>query len=383
MQAIHRGAQQGGGPVTVRIRSANFWQNEEDLIVPLLPANTYRDGRDGGLLQIGGLINEAYPVRGLLNPLRMLATLERLENPKVQTISIGNTAMYSRADDLLPSIEKELDILEGFLREPARGLRARLLRLHSLSSRWGGEANAEKLFEAFYRLDEALRLKQAAAPRYSNFYAGVSMRHLTRPLVIRPDLLQPEEESYYLPYVFNIHLSEAREDYIDLHGGRMTGPPDDSGLRDALAAASSAAAAFDSAKEAPEAAWLRQLALGLRMWVCEVRSIHNFYAAQQIRDRNREALSGPPRIPEKVPTWTGHPDFLSWSEIQRAELENAGELIRLLEGGGLSLIARAPDPRLENTFLLGPDLVGALKRKTEIMRRHWLDAERYLAPPHK
>jgi hypothetical protein len=94
---------------------------------------------------------------------------------------------------------------------------------------WGGEANAEKLFEAFYRLDEALHLKQAVAPRY-NFYAGVSMRHLTRPLVIRPDLLQPDEKSYYLPYVFNIHPSEAREDYIDVHGSRMTGPADDSGL---------------------------------------------------------------------------------------------------------------------------------------------------------
>jgi hypothetical protein len=211
------------------------------------------------------------------------------------------------------------------------------------------------------------------------------MRHLTRPLLVKPDVLTPDEESYFLPHVFNIHESEARSDYIDLHGSRITGPAtwEDGGLRSSLNAAQAVARMLESAKDAPEGAWLSELALALRMWASQVRSIHNFYFAQLIRDRNKEVLSGLPRIPEKTPTWTGDPDYLAWFAIQRDEFDNANELIRLLENGGLPLVARAKDPRYEDTFVMGPDLLGALRRKTAIMRNHWLDAQAYVTSPLK
>ena len=104
---------------------------------------------------------------------------------------------------------------------------------------------------------------------------------------------------------------------------------------------------------------------------------------QQIRDRNREALDGPPRIPPKVGSWDGHPDILPWNELMRDEFDNAQEMIRVLESGGADLLARAASPRDEDSFLLGPDVVGALRKKCKVMRDHWLDVESYLAPPHK
>src|ERR1035437_546238 len=115
-------------------------------------------------------------------------------------------------------------MVEDSIAEPARGTLPRLQKMRRLAERWSGEQNAERLFNAFYQMDEAFRLKQAAAPRYSTLYCGVSMRQITRPLLIRPDLLAPNEEAYFLPYVFNIHEAEARNDYIDLHGDRFWGP---------------------------------------------------------------------------------------------------------------------------------------------------------------
>ncbi|KKK76741.1 hypothetical protein LCGC14_2860600, partial [marine sediment metagenome] len=60
------------------------------------------------------------------------------------------------------------------------------------------------------------------------------------------------------------------------------------------------------------------------------------------------------------------------------------ELVDLLESGGLRrfLTARRPGD-VEDTFLLGADIGDQLRKKMAIMRRHWLDASAYLAPPHK
>ena len=65
----------------------------------------------------------------------------------------------------------------------------------------------------------------------------------------------------------------------------------------------------------------------------------------------------------------------------RNELDNTSELIGLLENGGMDLIIHAEDPALEDTFLLGPDLIDDLEQKREIMLAHWLDIEDYLTSP--
>ena len=80
---------------------------------------------------------------------------------------------------------------------------------------------------------------------------------------------------------------------------------------------------------------------------------------------------------------TGDPDLLLLHELMRDELDNTARLVDILENGGLRQLALAPAPELEDTFLLGPDIVGQLKQKMAIMRRHWLDASHYMAPPHK
>jgi hypothetical protein len=321
----------------------------------------------------------------LLDPIALIASIERSSDPRVRTIAINTSSWYKRSDDSPEAAAKVVEIVRDCIAEPTHGLMSQFNKLHRLAVRWGGERNAEAVFEAFNEMHEAFRLKDAVAPHYSNMYCGVSMRHLTRPLLFKPETLSGEEESYFLPYVFNIFTSEARNDYIDLHGQRITGPAswEDHGLHRAMNQALSAAQKVESASGAPEEQWLKHLALSLKMWAGEVRSIHNFYFAQLLRDRNKTVLAGQPRIPSKEATWNGDSDYLDWNAIQRDEFDNTNELLEVVESGGLNLIAHARDPRQEDTFLMGPDVAGALRQKARLMRREWLDVEHYLTSPLK
>jgi hypothetical protein len=384
LEAIHRGFEKGGGNVVTRLYG-NFWQNEDEIVLAHLPPDSYLEGKDRSTISVGTLSVEAYPVLGLIDPLGLYASLERYNDPAVRTIFVNTVPYYNRFDEPLETSSRLIDLIEDYIAQPARGLLERFDKLRKLALQSAGERNVKTAFEAFYNMDQAFRLKQAAAPRYSNLYCGVSMRQITRPLLIRPDLLDPEQERYFLPYIFNISENEGRMDYTDLHGSPYTGPAawDDPGLRSALSTALQAARAFESLKDAPQQSWLNQLGLSLRLWASEVRSIHNFYFAQQLRDRNRQAISGETKVHEKVATWEGDRDFIPWTRILRDELDNTDELLALLDRGGLKYIGHAADPRYEDTFLLGPNLPDNLRQKVDIMREHWLDVQKYLAPPHK
>lgn len=385
LETIHRGFEKGGGKVVMRL-TGNFWQNEDEMVLADLPPDSYLESKDRTAMHVGTLSVEAYPVLGLINPLGVYAAMERFRDPNVRTVLVGTGPYYNRFDEPLEASSKLIDLVEDAIAEPSRGLLERFDKTRKLALKSAGERNLPAAFEAFYALDQAFRLKQAAAPKYSNLYCGVSMRHITRPLLIRPDLLASQEEQYFLPYVFNISANEGRMDYTDLHGSPYTGPAswNDPGVRSALSAAMDAAGRLESLQGAPQQAWLRQLALSLRMWASEVRSVHNFYFAQQLRERNREALSASvPKVHPKVATWEGDRDFIEWTQILRDELDNTEELIALLERGGLKYIGHVEDPRYEDTFVLGPRLADNLRQKVAIMREHWLDVQRYLAPPHK
>jgi hypothetical protein len=131
------------------------------------------------------------------------------------------------------------------------------------------------------------------------------------------------------------------------------------------------------------AAIFNRMGTSARIYASIIRSCGNVYAVQKVRDRNAGKLEGPPKVWPKVGDWYGAPDLQLLNEFIRDEMDNTVELVRLLEAGGLRQILTATNPADEDPFLLGPDLVSQLKLKCNIMQRHWLDAEAYLAPPHK
>jgi hypothetical protein len=392
-EAMQRGAAKAGGEIDVRI-GGQFSNAELDDIARHLPPRTFLSGRDP--LVVGGhgvsdrdpsavgaatAVLETYPVMGMLNPLAVLAGMEGY--PQARTLVLGTSLpWYYRADEPLETVNRLIDIVETAIASPARGLMPRFRRLQELAARWGGEANADRIFEGFYRLDEALR-QRAQVHRYSTLYAGVSTRHITRPLLLRPEVLGPADEARFLPFIFNISEVEARRDYVDVHGGRISRFWDDAAYPRFSAAALQAAAIFENARNAPEERWFAQLARSIRMWVSVMQSVRNFVHAQRIRDARQKDLAAPAPAHFKDAGSAGDPDNFRWYQIQRDELDNTAGLIRLLKDGGLAFFAHAKDARDEDTFLLGPDVIETLTAKRRLMREHWYDGQRYFAPPHK
>jgi hypothetical protein len=197
--------------------------------------------------------------------------------------------------------------------------------------------------------------------------------------VLKPELLSREEESYFLPFVFNIRENEARMDYLDRHGERGRVNPV---LGQAWRQLLSVAKEIEAISSAPEAAWLCRLAGSIRIWSSILRSACNFQEAQRLRERNAPVLAGGERIPKKEGSFSGDADNIPWNSIMRDELDNAVELLALFEHGALDSICHARKPEDEFSFALGPDLKGALTKKIKIMRNHWRDVEKGLAPPN-
>jgi hypothetical protein len=392
-EAMHRGAAKAGGEVDVRI-GGSFSAAELDDIARQLPPRTYLSGRDP--LVVGGhgvsdrdptavgvstMVLDTYPVLGLLNPVAALSAMERF--PEARTLVLGSSLpWYYRADESLDTVSRLVDLVDSAISSPVKGEMPRLRRLRELAARWAGEANADRIAEAFSLLDEAVR-QRAQVGRYSTLYAAVSTRHLTRPLLLRPEVLSPAEEARFLPFIFNISEGEARNDYADVHGGRIVGRWEDAAYPRFTAAALQAAALFEETRDAPEQRWFSQTALSIRMWVSAMQSVRNFVHAQRIRDARQKELAAPPHPHFKQAGSAGDADYFRWYQILRDELDNTAELIRLLDSGGLTHFAHARDPRDEDTFLFGPDVVPTLAEKRRLMRVHWLDAQKYFAPPLK
>ena len=384
LETLHRGAEQGGGDVDIHIVSSNFWLNENHLVTAHLPPRTYYDQGPPAAITAGSMLTEVYPIRGMVNPWRLINSMQRYHDPAVHSVFLDCRASYDRACERAATVDKVVQIVADCIARPVGGFYPAHERLRELAGRWAGGENADRVAQALYNMDRAFCLQQQIAPRFKTLYCGVSMRHITRPLVIRPDLLSPDEEGYFLPHVFNIHAGEARMDYIDLHGARLEADP---AVRDrlqpALDLAIDAAAVLEDVAAAPDGPWLNELARGMRLWASITRSIANFFTAQLIRDRNRHLLAVGPRIPSKAITATGHPDIIAWNLVMRDELDNAAQLLELLESDGPDVLCRAADGRYEDTFLLGQDVADQLRKKIDIMRAHWRDVEAYLATPLK
>jgi hypothetical protein len=324
----------------------------------------------------------AYPVRGIINPLSILRTLGRPEGSNPQTYVLSFQTSYSRGHERLETIEKVIDIIEENFKDPiGEGEVNALNALRKLCVSWGGEANAETLFNACQLFDQTLNRSRAALRGMDPLYWGISARHITRPIVFAPQRLTTEEEKSFLPHVFNISIEEARNDFMDIHGGNRELPMN--AVDNLVGDIKRVSSLIEKAKNAPAQKFLNDLAKALRMYACVITTCGNFNDAQIIRNRNKDMLSGPLHRPDKIPTWTGDQDLLDFNEIMRRELDNTQELINLLETGGMDLFYTARPPFPEDTFVLGPEIVDQLKTKRKIMLAHWTDVEGYLTTPFK
>lgn len=384
MNSFKTGAESVGENISIYLTGSMFSDEEKKDIYQYLPEGCYFQSHNSDEVKgINSMIVGNYPVRGMFNPLEVIQNIDAIQNEATNTVFISFRSSYDRGYEHPGATEKFMDLLIRYLENSAEtGVMAEDRLLYQLCVEWGGEENADLLFNAFTALEEAGKYKSVAARGASGMYWGVSARHITRPLVVAPQLLSEEEENYFMPHVFNPSEEEARMDYTDIHGAHRTLPS--GAVNTYVSRVNRAIGMLENVSEdAPEKVFLQNMAQSLKIHSCIFRSIGNFAEAQAIRDRNVEKLAMTPHRPNKIPTWEGDPDLQAFMTVMRDELDNALELIHVLENGGMEFISHAEAPRYEDTFLLGPDLIDQLKLKRRIMLKHWTDIEGYMATPFK
>ncbi len=396
IETMQRAAAKNGAPLTFRL-AGTFDENEEKEFEPRLPRNAFLSRPyprrtppegDPNIVWTGTMVHDSYPVLGLFDIEQIAEALEKTASGgKTLVLTVGQP-WYFRGNESAETVAKLIDIAEAFYKKPFTGAIPRRQFVEALAARWGGAANQAALTAALVNMGHAFRTKHEAVPGYDFYYfegyLSTSSRFLTRPLLIRPENLMPQEELYFLPHVFAVHEADARGNYQDAYETRLMGPPqwEYPILRAAFDEAIAAAESMEKLNGAPQQAWLRDVATALRMWVSTVRSTHNFYFAQEIRNRHAKLLSGAPPFYSMVSD-PANPDNLRWNQIQRDEFDNATEMLALLKAGGLKNLDHASDQRHADTFLMGPALIEEVQRKADLMRRHWRDVDLYLLPGRK
>ena len=207
-----------------------------------------------------------------------------------------------------------------------------------------------------------------------SLYGCMSCRFLVRPFVPMPELLTEEEKSYYKPHVFD---SLDRQDYeldlLNIHGLRnpYQGRTQEEAERSVMcwnSILSSLAMAEQSYRLAlqdrgADKAYIADSIRRLECLAVFLRTLRNCCRFQAMLDRAKT-------IGYSV---QANSDVLE--AVMRDEYDNVGRLIALLEDGGAPLLPLAASPDRETTFLFGPDLAGQLRKKQQIMRKHWRDSQ--------
>jgi hypothetical protein len=372
----------------IEIIYGNMLTAEEiDDLIKNEPENCYVQGRNSPPSKnMSSMLIAAWPVRGIINPMQIMKSLTQTMNSSPGRYSFGFGDMYNRGQERMETIEKIIDIVEDNFKNPSGEGTSDSLKASQLLKKWcvkwAGPKSAEQLYNAFVTLDTAIKKRDKLLSNFyiNTYYYGVSVRHITRPLVFAPQRLTPDEEKYFLPHIFNVSVDAARNEYMDLHGSDRFMPERvaDNFLMNLKIVFTS----IEKIKDAPEQKFLDDMVRSLKIYYSVVRSVRNFNDAQVIRNRNKEILAGPVHLPPRIANRTGDKDLQEFNGIMRNEFDNTQELIDLLQNGGMDFVCHAVPPVTEDTFLLGANLIEQLKQKRKIMMAHWRDIEGYLTTPH-
>ncbi|MEQ9220409.1 MAG: hypothetical protein RLO17_20315 [Cyclobacteriaceae bacterium] len=383
MNTFQEGARRSGNEISIYLTGSMFSDEEKADIYKHLPKNCYYQSHNSDKVKaVSSLAVSHFPVKGMLDPLDFVRDVHSIDDND-NTIFISFRASYDRGYERLDISAKFLEMFSKYFTKGLKNSESNELEtLKQICRAWAGDKDSETLYDGIMALDEANAYKKSALGRISAIYWSVSTRHVTRPLVFAPGLLSREEEAYFMPYVFNPSENEARMDYTDIHGGHLT--VEEGVVDQYILKLKEAIRLLEGVSdEAPESKLINDLAKGLKIYGCFIKSAGNFAEAQIIRERNKSKVEMGPNRPSKDGDWTGDPDLQRFNTVMRKELDNTVELISLLENGGMNFINHAETPEAEDTFLLGPDLIDQLQAKRKIMLNHWTDIEKYLATPLK
>ncbi len=390
--AFHRvvveGAREAGCQVETFMTNVRPAESAE-LCRPLLleEAHLLPESAQGGTGRLAGNLSSTYPLRHMADPLGFLGQLERIKSQRPQTVLFSLATEYQKAHVELPTLELLVRLIQAFHQKPTNAVQDRLALLEEVARELYGPESTEAMVQAWYELHEYFRLRSVRPrPHHCIMYGDLSARWLTRPLVAFPEELTDEERSFWVPHVFSGFADEARLNILDIHGGRagdVVGPSRDAGLRNAWfgtvdSSLGRAGRAFEAVVEkGVESAQLTVRAIAITR--CLYRSARHALEFGLLLERS-QPREGMWELGERH---AGDPERTQVYQIVRDELDNALELIALVEEEGTDhVLITAEKPLGEDTFILGPDLVEQLRKKRRIMLAHWRDFDRIYLPPH-
>jgi len=236
----------------------------------------------------------------------------------------------------------------------------------------------------------AVALGQTTRGGYLLMLMPQSQRWLTRPLVPFPSELPPQDRDYWRKFQFQANTEAEADDLLDNQAVRWVNCRNQAyfieGTFNGAAAqfCAAAATALSLAERAsPDGAEkLRALSYRLRALACLVRTYSNMVQFQTLLD-DALAVAGEEGPVEKPWILDGYGDRQKMYDVVRAEVDNAQDLIDVIEASPGLVIPTADDPAEEDIFTFGPDLVDQIRHKIRITMEHWLDFDRLYPRPNR
>lgn len=332
----------------------------------------------------GGIWSTFYPVLGMGSGHAFIGGLQGIyNNPD------GDKARCSLGVDIYNLPLARL-LIETFLENPGTGMVHCLeTTLRAAKRITGSDSGAETLVSVWQSLGVVEAILQKVQQKGFGLvmpFCGVSMRWFTRPLVPQPEKLTDAEKAHYRKHLLSKDTEEELADYC-----RILGKPVFHGegamwmarwsLHDV---ANRLAGLRDTvqrlAAKAPDKTGHGILALfaaRLGAASCLALTARNVIMYQYALDTARQPQFGPNPM-DYDDNIMYDQRALGMRKIAREEADNVMALIGIIDSvkdqGGV--LDHAAKPEEESVFVLGPDLLGDLRKKHRIMMAHWQDYER-------
>jgi len=327
--------------------------------------------------------NSMFPLIGIPQHLRFVEELER--------------AIQRRAPVLICFIDVEMqslyfDLFQTFFEKPTNGPLARQVLLLQLAEQEVGKQKAPELTKVWNGIYNSVQNHMPINYGYGGhlFLLGtIAQRWLTRPFVPFGTELNEEEYSYYRPFQFQARTVEHSEDLADLQATRFVSGQ---GAARIISVLMGQARSELSRARASLGHLLRELAGGdlkselelldirLKAYAMVCWNAVNAVSYQEKLDYIREKDIQPDHQPRFASD--ADPFRLDIQSVARSEMDNTALLIELLESTKQPILHMTNDPKEEDSFAFGPDLVDQLRKKIRIMQNHWLDYDRIFTQPN-
>lgn len=338
----------------------------------------------------GGIWSTFYPVLGMGSGLGFIGGLQGIyDNPGGDTLRCG----LSLDIHALPLAEI---LLDTFLENPGTGmvhcLQTALRAARRITGSDGGAETLVSVWQSLGPVEAILQKVQQKGFGLVMPFCGVSMRWFTRPLVPQPGKLTDAEKAHYRKHLLSKDTEEELADYC-----RILGKPVFHGegamwmarwslndVANRLAGLSGTVQRL--AEGAPDKTGKDILALfsaRLAAASCLAFTARNVIMYQYALDTAGQPQFGPNPM-DYDDNIMYDQRAITLRKIAREEADNVIELIRVIESvQDLGrVLDHATKPEEESVFLLGPDLVGDLRKKHSIMMAHWPEYE-HLYPATK